>query len=142
MSSEWGPLAALIGDWEGDGGLDSAYSHARESVWQTPYRERVAMKPFGPVRLAAAWNLRRPLEAGRLEALCAGAEVVILRNAFRHRLRTLLTVTGLLVAVLAAAALTTDLLRHREHRSLRLRNHFVRIHGLHEKRSPDQCHQS
>jgi len=36
-----------------------------------------------PVRLAAAWNLRRPLKEGRLEALCANADVVILRNAFR-----------------------------------------------------------
>jgi len=35
------------------------------------------------VRLAAAWNLKRPLKAGRLEELCAGAEVVVLRNAFR-----------------------------------------------------------
>ena len=35
------------------------------------------------VRLAAAWNLRRPLKEGRLEALCAGAEVVVLRNNFR-----------------------------------------------------------
>jgi competence protein ComEC len=33
-----------------------------------------------PVRLAAAWNLKRPLAPGRLEALCADAEVVILRN--------------------------------------------------------------
>lgn len=36
-----------------------------------------------PVRLAAAWNLKRPLKAGRLEELCAGADVVVLRNAFR-----------------------------------------------------------
>jgi len=36
-----------------------------------------------PVRLAAAWNLRRPLKDGRLEALCTGADVVILRNAFK-----------------------------------------------------------
>jgi competence protein ComEC len=36
-----------------------------------------------PVRLAAAWNLRRPLKEGRLDALCAGADVVILRNALR-----------------------------------------------------------
>ena len=36
-----------------------------------------------PVRLAAAWNLRRPLKAGRLDQLCAGAEVVILRNDVR-----------------------------------------------------------
>jgi len=49
MSSEWGPLAALIGEWEGEGGLDTAYSHARGEVLQTPYREKVVMKPFGPV---------------------------------------------------------------------------------------------
>jgi competence protein ComEC len=36
-----------------------------------------------PVRLAAAWNLRRPLKPGRLDALCQGAEVVVLRNAGR-----------------------------------------------------------
>lgn len=35
------------------------------------------------VRLAAAWNLKRPLKPGRLEALCASAEVVVVRNAFR-----------------------------------------------------------
>jgi hypothetical protein len=47
--SEWGPLAALTGDWEGDGGLDSAYSHAKGDVVATPYREKLTMKPFGPV---------------------------------------------------------------------------------------------
>jgi competence protein ComEC len=35
------------------------------------------------MRLAAAWNLKRPLPPGRLEALCASAEVVVLRNDFR-----------------------------------------------------------
>lgn len=40
-------------------------------------------RPEAPVRLAAAWNLRRPLKAGRLEALCAGADVVVLRNDVR-----------------------------------------------------------
>ncbi|MBW8814478.1 MAG: ComEC/Rec2 family competence protein [Caulobacterales bacterium] len=40
-------------------------------------------KPGAPVRLSAAWNLKRPLKDGRLDALCAGAEVVILRNDFR-----------------------------------------------------------
>jgi competence protein ComEC len=40
-------------------------------------------KPNAPVRLAAAWNLKRPLKPGRLDALCAGAKVVVLRNAFR-----------------------------------------------------------
>jgi competence protein ComEC len=48
-----------------------------------------------PVRLAAAWNLRRPLAEGRLDALCASAEVVILRNAFRpERCAAPLVLTG------------------------------------------------
>jgi competence protein ComEC len=36
-----------------------------------------------PIRVAAAWNLKRPLKDGRLEALCGGADLVILRNDFR-----------------------------------------------------------
>ena len=47
--TEWGPLQGLIGEWEGDGGLDSAFSHSRGEVLATPYRETVSMKPFGPV---------------------------------------------------------------------------------------------
>ena len=48
-----------------------------------------------PVRLAAAWNLRRPLKAGRLEQLCAGAEVVVLRNDQRpERCEAPLVLTG------------------------------------------------
>ena len=53
--------------------------------------------PLGnaPVRVAAAWNVKRPLKAGRLEALCAGAEVVILRNDFRPQsCRARLVLTG------------------------------------------------
>jgi len=46
---EWGPLEPLIGEWEGEGGLDSAFSHARGEVLSTPYLERLTMKPFGPV---------------------------------------------------------------------------------------------
>lgn len=49
MTTEWGPLAALIGEWEGDGGLDRSFSHAEGRVIDTPYREKVSMKPFGPV---------------------------------------------------------------------------------------------
>jgi len=44
-----GPLAPLAGSWEGDEGLDVAYSHARERVIETPYRERTTFSPFGPV---------------------------------------------------------------------------------------------
>ena len=49
MSNEWGPLAKLAGEWEGDGGLDVAYSHSRGEVYETPYLEKVTFKPFGPV---------------------------------------------------------------------------------------------
>jgi len=47
--TEWGPLQALIGEWEAEGGLDTAYSHDRHEVVATPYREKLTMKPFGPV---------------------------------------------------------------------------------------------
>src|SRR3954453_7848163 len=47
--SEWGPLEGLIGEWEGEGGLDSAYSHSKGEVLGTPYLEKISMKPFGPV---------------------------------------------------------------------------------------------
>lgn len=47
--SEWGPLTGLIGDWEGSGGLDRAFSHSKGEVLDTPYLEKVTMKPFGPV---------------------------------------------------------------------------------------------
>jgi hypothetical protein len=49
MSKEWGPLGALVGRWEGDGGLDSSYSHAKGEVVGTPYQEKVTFSPFGPV---------------------------------------------------------------------------------------------
>jgi hypothetical protein len=49
MADDWGPLGLLAGEWEGDGGLDTAFSHAQGRVLGTPYRERMSMKPFGPV---------------------------------------------------------------------------------------------
>jgi hypothetical protein len=49
MANEWGPLAALVGEWTGEGGLDTAFSHSRNEVLGTPYLEKVTMKPFGPV---------------------------------------------------------------------------------------------
>ena len=49
MADEWGPLGPLVGDWEGEGGLDTAYSHEREQVLDTPYLEKLTFKPFGPV---------------------------------------------------------------------------------------------
>jgi hypothetical protein len=49
MANEWGPLEGLIGDWQGEGGLDTAFSHSRDAVHGTPYLEKVSFKPFGPV---------------------------------------------------------------------------------------------
>lgn len=47
--AHWGPLAALAGEWQGEGGLDRSFSHAQGEVRETPYLEKVSMKPFGPV---------------------------------------------------------------------------------------------
>ena len=47
--TEWGPLQGLAGDWQGEGGLDHAFSHLKNQVIDTPYLEKVTMKPFGPV---------------------------------------------------------------------------------------------
>lgn len=44
-----GPLAGLIGIWEGDQGLDVSFHNAEGVVADTPYRERVVFNPFGPV---------------------------------------------------------------------------------------------
>ncbi|MEO5838855.1 MAG: heme-binding beta-barrel domain-containing protein [Acidimicrobiales bacterium] len=49
MTAAWGPLAALIGEWQGEGGLDAAFSHSQNAVLDTPFREKVSKKPFGPV---------------------------------------------------------------------------------------------
>jgi hypothetical protein len=48
-TSAWGPLAGLIGEWEGQQGLDISYHNAHSKVRETPYREHVTMAPFGPV---------------------------------------------------------------------------------------------
>jgi len=39
----------LAGEWEGEGGLDTAFSHAQDKVLGTPYLEKCSLKPFGPV---------------------------------------------------------------------------------------------
>ena len=48
-NSEWGPLAGLIGEWEGDEGLDISWHNVEGELGETKYREKVSMKPFGPV---------------------------------------------------------------------------------------------
>jgi len=49
MANEWGPLGPLAGEWEGEGGLDTAFSHTKNEVLGTPFLEKCTMKPFGPV---------------------------------------------------------------------------------------------
>ena len=49
MAAEWGPLGGLAGEWEGEGGLDSSFSHSQNKVLGTPYLEKCSLKPFGPV---------------------------------------------------------------------------------------------
>lgn len=46
---EWGPLAGLIGNWEGDQGLDVSFHNDEGKIAETPYREKTSFKPFGPV---------------------------------------------------------------------------------------------
>lgn len=45
----WGPLAPLIGEWEGDEGIDVSFNNEQGKVVETPFREKTSMKPFGPV---------------------------------------------------------------------------------------------
>lgn len=47
--AQLGPLAALIGTWEGAKGLDVSYHNEEGEIGDTPYRERITMNPFGPV---------------------------------------------------------------------------------------------
>jgi hypothetical protein len=44
-----GPLARLIGTWEGGQGLDVSFHNAEGEIGDTPYRERIVFNPFGPV---------------------------------------------------------------------------------------------
>jgi hypothetical protein len=49
LGVELGPLRGLIGTWQGDEGLDVAFSNAKGEVIETPFRERTSFSPFGPV---------------------------------------------------------------------------------------------
>ena len=48
-NEEWGPLARLIGTWEGDKGVDISYHNVGGKIGETPYFERTSFKAFGPV---------------------------------------------------------------------------------------------
>ena len=47
--AQLGPLAALVGTWEGTKGLDVSYHNDDGVIGDTPYREKVTLNPFGPV---------------------------------------------------------------------------------------------
>jgi hypothetical protein len=49
MTNEWGPLWGLAGEWQGEGGLDTAFAHSQGKIIDTPYLEKCTLKPFGPV---------------------------------------------------------------------------------------------
>lgn len=63
----WGPLAGLIGEWEGNEGLDVSFHNQKGRVHETPYREHVTMAPFGPVANGkqSLWGLDYRMEAWR-----------------------------------------------------------------------------
>ncbi|MCP5056355.1 MAG: FABP family protein [bacterium] len=44
-----GPLAPLAGTWEGNEGIDLAFSYGEGGAKETPFRERMTFEPFGPV---------------------------------------------------------------------------------------------
>ena len=48
-NEEWGPLAGLIGTWEGDKGMDVSFHNEDGKVGETGYFERSTFKAFGPV---------------------------------------------------------------------------------------------
>jgi competence protein ComEC len=69
--------------WSRRRGLDPLESEgARDAAYECD-RQSCAPGAAAPVRLAAAWNLKRPLAPGRLEWICGRAEVVVLRDDFR-----------------------------------------------------------
>jgi hypothetical protein len=45
----FGPLLALVGTWEGHGGVDFSYHNEEKETGDTSYFERVSFSTFGPV---------------------------------------------------------------------------------------------
>ena len=48
-NEQFGPLAALIGTWEGDKGIDVSHSYGAGKVIETPYRETATFNIVGDV---------------------------------------------------------------------------------------------
>jgi hypothetical protein len=49
LGKELGPLEGLQGTWEGDQGVDVAFSNEKGTIAETAYREKTTFNPFGPV---------------------------------------------------------------------------------------------
>lgn len=47
--AQLGPLAALVGSWEGTKGLDVSFHNEDGAIGDTVYREKITFNPFGPV---------------------------------------------------------------------------------------------
>ena len=47
--ANFGPLLALAGSWEGEGGVDFSHHHAEGESGDTKYLEKVTFSTFGPV---------------------------------------------------------------------------------------------
>ena len=69
--------------WARRRGLEPVETEAGRGAYFTCDDQSCAAGPAAPVKLAAAWNVKRPLKPGRLDFLCGASEVVILRNDFR-----------------------------------------------------------
>lgn len=69
--------------WARRRGLTPIETEARRDGLYACDHWSCAPGPAAPVRVAAAWNVKRPLKPERLPELCASAEVVLLRNDFR-----------------------------------------------------------
>jgi hypothetical protein len=62
-----GPLTALVGEWEGDGGLDLSYHNQDDETSQTSYFERAVFKPI-PIQengRQVLWGLNYSMTAWR-----------------------------------------------------------------------------
>lgn len=69
--------------WSRRRGLSPLISEAERDARFDCDRWSCLPRAGAPVQVAAAWNLRRPLKEGRLDVLCGGADIVVLRNNFR-----------------------------------------------------------
>ena len=78
------PDAKLFGAelWARRRGLDPSNAEALRDLAYDCDHWSCAPKPGAPFRIAAAWNVKRPLKEGRLQALCDSAELIVLRDDF------------------------------------------------------------